>query len=135
MSLFPKRFSALFLVVAACAFSQSFSPADVKIAGDLKYGDTSAPVEYSTTPKYYALVFNGNSGDRIEVSVTAEGHRAEVAIADPTLKQLATGTTNVTTVLPDRGPDMDTYYIVFRDAEAKPANFVVQLKKLSEASK
>lgn len=132
---FPQRFAALFLVVAACAFSQSFSPDDVKIAGDLKYGDTSAPVEYSATPKYYALVFNGNSGDRIEVSVTAEGHRAEVAIADPTLKQLASGTTNVTTVLPDRGPDLDTYYIVFRDSEAKPASFVVQLKKLSEASK
>jgi hypothetical protein len=132
---FPKRFSALFLVIAGCAFSDSFSPNDVKIAGDLKYGDTSAPVECGATPKYYALVFNGNSGDRVEVTVTADGRRAEVAIADPTLLQLASGTTNVTTVLPNRGPDMDTYYIVFRDSEAKPARFVVQLKKLSEASK
>ncbi|HEV2690989.1 MAG TPA: hypothetical protein VGV35_20675 [Bryobacteraceae bacterium] len=120
--------------MASCAFCESFPPADVKIAGDIKYGQTSAPVECASSPRYHALVFNAHSGDRVEAMVTAEGRRAEVAIADPSLNELASGTTQVTTVLPDRGPDVEAYYIVFRDSDAKPAHFTVRLKKLTEAT-
>jgi len=130
------RVLLFFLTVIGCAFSESFPPADVKIAGDLDYGHTSAPVECASTPRYHALVFNAHSGDRVDVTVTAEGRHAEVAIADPSLNELASGTNHVTTTLPDRGPDVEAYYIVFRDSENKPARFTVHLKKLApETSK
>lgn len=125
------RVSALFVIAISCAFSESFPPAEVKIAGDLDYGHTSAPVECAASPRYHALVFNAHSGDRVDVTVTAEGRHAEVAIADPSLNELASGTTHVTTTLPDRGPDVEAYYIVFRDSENKPARFTVHLKKLA----
>jgi len=125
------RAFALFTVLISCAFSESFPAADVKIAGDLDYGHSSPPVDCATSPRYHALVFNAHSGDRVDVTVTSEGRRAEVAIADPSLNELASGTNHVTTVLPDRGPDVEAYYIVFRDSENKPARFTVHLKKLA----
>jgi len=46
-----------------------------------------------------------------------------VAIADPSLNQITSGTTHVTATLPNRGPDAEAYYIVFRDTESKDAQF------------
>lgn len=125
------RVSALLIIAMSCAFSESFPPAEVKIAGDLEYGHTSAPVECASSPRYHALVFNAHSGDRVDVTVSAEGRQAEVAIADPSLNEVARGANHVTAVLPDRGPDVEAYYIVFRDSENKPARFTVNLKKLA----
>jgi len=129
MSRFP--FLALVFFAAQSVYSDGFPPKEVKIEGDMQFGDTSEPVECAPTPKYHAMVFNAHGGDRVEVTVTAEGHRAHVSIADPSLNELAKGEGRVTFVLPDRGPDIEAYYIVFRDADEKPAKFVVSLKKLA----
>ena len=122
---------AFFLAGALCAFGDGFPPAEVRIAGDINYGDTSAPVECATTPRYHALVFAAHGGDTVEATVTSEGHRAEVSIADPSLNLVAKGDGSVTVVLPDHGPDPETYYIVFRERDGKAAQFVVTLKRVS----
>src|SRR5437762_2183729 len=83
-----------------CVGAETYQPTDVKIVGDLDYGQTSDPVEYTDTPRYRAFVFTANSRDRIEVTVKGDDRKAFVAIADGSMKELASGTTHVTVVLP-----------------------------------
>jgi len=119
----------MFATVAFLA-AQDFKVDDVKVVGDLDYGQTSAPVECSGVPSYCAFVFNGQGDDRVEVDVSGAEGKAFVAIADGGLAKLASGTNRVVFSLPRRGPDAETYYIVFRDSENKPRRFMVALKKL-----
>lgn len=124
-------FAGLFLPVAFL-LGQSFKVDDVKIVGDLKYGQTSDPVACSAGPSYCAFVFNGQGNDRIEVNVNGGDGTAFVAIADGTLAQLTSGTNQVVFSLPKKGPDAEAYYIVFRDREGKPGRFTVALRKLEK---
>jgi hypothetical protein len=131
-----RRFVVCAFLFAAGLIAESFPPADVKVMGDLNYGQTSGAVECSSASPYYAFVFNGKGGERVDVVVKSEDRQAFVAIGDPSLNQLASGTGHVTFTLPNRGPDAEGYYIVFRDSESKDARFTVELKKLPpEASK
>lgn len=124
---------ACILLFAIHLLAESYQPADVKVVGALDYGQTSDPVDYSDVPHYRAFVFNGNSGDRIDVLIQGADRKAFLAIADGTLKQLASGTTHLTFTLPNTGPDPEAYYIVFRDSENKAARFTVELKKRNAA--
>jgi hypothetical protein len=124
-------FIGMFVTVTFLA-GQNFKVDDVKVVGDLQYGQTSAPVECSDVPSYCAFVFNGQGDDRIEIDVSSAEGKAFVAIADGALAQLTTGTNRVVFSLPRRGPDAETYYIVFRDSESKPRRFMVALKKLEQ---
>jgi hypothetical protein len=121
----------MFAAVAILA-GQSFKVDDVKVVGDLEYGKTSAPVECSGASSYCAFVFNGQGDDRIEVNVSGGAGQAFVAIADGALTELISGTNRVVFSLPKRGPDAETFYIVFRDRESKPGRFMVELKKLAK---
>src|SRR5580700_7997756 len=118
-------FPSIFAPVALLA-GQSFKVDDVKVVADLEYGPTSAPVECSCTPSCCAFVFNGRGDGRIEVGVSSGGGEPFVAIADGALTQLASGTNRVVFSLPRRGPDAETYYIVFRDREGKSRRFMVE---------
>jgi hypothetical protein len=113
-----------------CFGAETYQPADVKIVGDLDYGQTSDPVEYTNSPRYRAFVFNANSRDRIDVTVKGDDRKAFVAIADGSMKELVNGATHVTFTIPDKGPDPEAYYIIFRDSDDKPAHFTVELKKV-----
>jgi hypothetical protein len=124
----------LAIVFSAGLSAATISPDDVKVLGDLDYGQTSDPVEYSSTPRYRAFVFPGNSGDNIEVTVKSADRKAYVAIADGALKELASGTTHLTFKLPDVGPDAQAWYILFRDSEEKPATFTVELKRTGKSN-
>jgi hypothetical protein len=124
-------FLSMFATVAFLA-GQNLKVEDVKVVGDLNYGQTSAPVECSGVPSYCAFVFNGQGDDRIEIDVSSAEGKAFVAIADGALAELITGTNRVVFSLPRRGPDRETYYIVFRDSESKPRRFIVALKKLEK---
>jgi hypothetical protein len=124
-------FPSLFATVAILA-GQNFKVDDVNVVGDLKYGQTSAPVECSGAPSYCAFVFNGQGDDRIEVDVGSVDGKAFVAIADGALAELTSGTNRVIFTLPKRGPEPEAYYIVFRDRESKPRRFTVALKKLEK---
>jgi hypothetical protein len=131
--MFTRAIAGCMLVCAACIAAASFQPSDVKIVGDLDYDHISAPVDCTDTPRYRALVFNGNSGDRIEVTVRGGNRKAVIAIADGSLTELAKGTTHVAFTLPNAGPDAQAYYIVIRDSDDKPAQFTVELKKVKKA--
>ena len=98
--------------------------------GDLRYGQTSDAVECSSASPYYAFVFNGKANERVDVVVKSEDRQAFVAVADPSLNQLTSGTGHVVVTLPNRGPDAEAFYIVFRDSESKDARFTVELKRL-----
>jgi hypothetical protein len=121
-------------MLASVAFlaGQNFNVGDVKVVGDLQYGQTSAPVDCSGVPSYCAFVFNGQGDDRIDVDVSSAEGKAFVAIADGALAELAKGMNRVVFSLPRRGPDAETYYIVFRDSDGKPRRFTVTLKKLEK---
>jgi hypothetical protein len=110
--------------------AQRIAPSEVEIAGDIEYGQTSATIEYTPNPKYRALVFTGEGGDRIEVTVQGNGGKALIAIADGSLTQLAGGAEKLVYELPDKGPDAEAYYILFRDSEGKPGKFTVAVKKI-----
>jgi hypothetical protein len=124
------RFAVSAFFIIGCLAAESFPPADVKIIGDLRYGQTSDAVECSSASPYYAFVFNGKANERVDVVVKSEDRQAFVAIADPSLNQLTSGTGHVVFTLPNRGPDAEAFYIVFRDSESKEARFTVELKKL-----
>ena len=117
---------------AALLASQNYKVDDVKVVGALDYGQTSSPVECSGAPSYCAFVFNGQGDDRVDVDVSSAEGKAFVAIADGALAELTKGTNRVVFSLPRRGPDAETYYIVFRDSDGKPRRFVVTLKKLEK---
>lgn len=129
------KVGVLALGAVLCLFGATLEPSDVKVVGALDYGQTSQPVDYSGAPKYAAFVFNGNGGDPVEVTVNGGDRQAAISIADGTLKEVATGTNHISFTLPDHGPDMDTYYVVFRDTENKAARFTVQLTKGRPAGK
>lgn len=124
-------FLSLLTTIAILA-GQNFKADNVNVVGDLKYGQTSAPVDCPGEPSYCAFVFNGQGDDRIEVDVSSVDGNAFVAVADGALAELVSGTNRVIFSLPKRGPDAEAYYIVFRDRESKPRRFTVALKKLEK---
>jgi hypothetical protein len=112
------------------AFVGSFAPVEVKIVGYLDYGQISPPVNFSDSPHYRAFAFSGYGGDTVDVSLNGAGRTAFVAVADSTLKGLVGGTERVRVTLPDHGPDLEVWYVLFRDLENKPGRFTVQVKKV-----
>jgi len=107
----------------------SYAPSEVKILGVLRYGQTSQPVEYSETPEYRAFVFSGHGNDRVEVTVTGADHNVFIAVADSSLNMIASGTGRLSVALPDRGPDEEAFYVVFKDRMNRPARLSLEIKK------
>jgi hypothetical protein len=127
---FPKLAFTILLAAGNFVLAENLKPADVKVFGALDYGDTSDAIEYTGTPRFGAFIFNGTGKDEIEITVHSANGKAFVAIADGSLKQLASGTTNLSFTLPDHGSDPEAYYILFREPEGRPARFTVSVKKL-----
>ena len=124
------RFPALSLACLLVFAAESFPPAEVEILGDIDYGQTSDPLVCSGKQKYCSVVFNGMSGDRVQVQGRNEGaDKPFVAVADGSLKELARGSGEVTATLPEVTDKLATYYIVFRDPSGKPGKFTIQLNK------
>src|ERR1700677_4304928 len=73
------------------AQQSSYSPNDIKILGTLDSGQTSKLVQYSSTPKYRAFVFEGNGHDQIQVTVLGGNRKAYIALSDSTLTPIASG--------------------------------------------
>lgn len=117
------------LAAAICLHAENFPPAEVAILGDIDYGGKSTELECTGKTRYCALVFNGQSGDAVAITVSGGAGKAFVAIADGGLKELAHGTGSAAATLPKVADDLATYYIVFRDPEGKPGRFTVELKK------
>lgn len=113
----------------------SYSPTEVKVLGDLDYGRTSPSVIYSNRPQYRAFVFSGFGNETFDITVNGTGGRAFVALADSSLTEIASGTTHLTVSLPYRGPDMEVWYVVFRDTAKNPGRFTVRVNKLATTAK
>jgi hypothetical protein len=112
----------------------NYAPADVQVLGNLDYGQTSDSVKCSTNPHYRAFVFSAYGGESVDVTVKSADRKAFVSIADSSLALVASGATHLSVRLPYRGPDIEVWYIVFRDFDNRPARFTVQLKKIENMS-
>jgi hypothetical protein len=125
------RYGALVLFSSALLLAETFAPDQVAILGDIDYDRTAESQECTGKQKYCSLLFNGMSGDRIQVAVTggAGSAKAFVAIADGSLKQLAQGSGEVGMTLPEVTDKLATYYIVFRDQDGKAGRFTIKLSK------
>jgi hypothetical protein len=117
----------------AAVQSWAFSPNEIKVLGTLDDGQTSKPVEYSSTPKYRAFVFEGNGRDQVEITVTGTDRKAYVALADSGLKPIASGLGQLAATLPYRGPDVEAFYILVKNLTSQPARLEVHLKKTGSA--
>jgi hypothetical protein len=110
----------------------SYSPDDVKIVGVLNYGQKSEPVAYADTPLYRAFLFAGQGDDQIDVRVTGASPDASIAVADQSLKVVATGAGHLSVSLPNHGPDAEMYYVVFKNPMNRPVR--VQVNKTGGAT-
>ena len=128
------RLPAFLLACTLCLAAEKFAPDQVKILDAIDYGQTSAPVDCPAGPSYCALLFNGMGGDKIDVNVKSPDQKAFVALADGGLTELTRGTGHLSFALPSDNKEMQTYYIVFRDADSKAGKFTVQLTKVDKQS-
>ena len=123
---------AVLLLATILAFAETIAPSDVNVLGDLDYGQTSDPVQYTGSQRFNAFLFPAKGGDRVEIVVRSPDRKAEIAIANGALNQLAAGSGKLTFQIPNNGPDAEAYYILFRDSQGKPGKFIVQLNKLMD---
>jgi len=117
--------------------SDAFS-GHMRIVGSLTYGETSADVAYSSTPKYRAFKFAGDKGDQIDITVNSNDGDAVTWLLDNNFRTIAknddaaeggTLDSHITATLPaNRTAGIRTYYIVFREYSLAKATFTVTLK-------
>jgi len=104
----------------------NFSPAQVRVLGALDYGQNRTALTYASGPKYRAFVFSGYGGDEVEISVKGAG-RVPFIVTDSTLNRIAEGSSSLRISLPNRGPDIEVWYVL---TDNRPAPFTLQVKKL-----
>jgi hypothetical protein len=109
-----------------------YQPETVKVVGTLDYGQSSASVNCSSS--YSAFVFEGYAGDNVEIRVKGDQGQTFVALADSSLHEVTRGTSQLQVSLPDHGPAIEAWYIIFRDPEGT-GNVTVQVSKNGEQSK
>jgi hypothetical protein len=104
----------------------------MKIVGSLAYGESTASVKYTKTPRFRAVKFAGNAGDQIDVWVRGDGD-AVAWVLDDSFHIIGSND--------DAGPDVfdahiaitlpahpsATHYIVFRDYDLHAAHMTVTL--------
>ena len=121
----------LVLICGVCLAAEQFSPADVVILGDIDYGQTSPELDCPAAPKYCALVFNANGGDKVQATVSGGSGKALIAFADGALNELSRGSGKLTFTLP-ASQDPVTYYAIFRDETEKAGKLKLDLRKLAD---
>ncbi len=122
--------SWLILGLATCALAETFPKADIEVLGSIDYGQTSAPVHYSSSPKYRAFEFNARPGDRLEIWVHARRGVPKAFLTDSSFQSVDGGKAHFSTVIP-RESEPATYYVVFYEAKFKAGNFTVELQRPS----
>jgi hypothetical protein len=108
-----------------------YRPETVKVVGTLDYGQSSASVNCSDT--YSAFVFEGYARDKVEIRVSGQG-QPFVALADSSLHEVTSGTSQLQASLPDHGPAIEAWYIIFRNPEGS-GDVTVQVSKIGNQSK
>ena len=113
--------------------TSAFGLNNVKIAGSIGYGQTSASTAYTSSPRYRAFKFSGNAGDQVEVWVKSANGDPVTWILDNDWKTLAKNddasasdtNSHVKVKLPAN--KSATHYIVVRDYYQDPMSFTVAL--------
>ncbi len=116
--------------VASCCFAETFPPAEIKVLGSIDYGQTSAPVRYSGSPKYRAFGFNAKPGDQLEIWVHARRGTPKAFLTDSSFQSIAGGKPHFSTLIP-RESQPATYYVVFYGSNYKPGDFTIELQRPS----
>jgi hypothetical protein len=112
----------------------AYSPDSIRTVGTLNSGQTSKSVEYSRTPEYRALVFEGHGYDQVEITVVGTDKNAFVALADSTLAPIAHSSGKLVATLPYHGPDVEAFYILFKAKTSQPTRLAVHLKQIPAAA-
>jgi len=112
--------------------STVFQPDSVKVLGTLDYGKPSASVNCSGS--YSAFVFEGYGGDQVEIHVNGEHQTPFVALADSALREVTRGNSQLEVSLPDHGPAIEAWYIIFQNPD-QPGQVTVEVTKTGERSK
>lgn len=126
-------FSALGQDVKSDAFSSK-----MKIVGSLDYGQTSATVRYTKSPKYRAFKFGGNAGDVVDVWVRSTHGDAVAWVLDNDFHVVASNDDADTTTLDAHvhatlpANASITHYVVFRDYGYATHDFTVALAGTSD---
>jgi hypothetical protein len=110
---------------------QSYSPAQVRVLGDVEYGQSKTAARYAAGPRYRAFVFSGYGGDKVEITLKGPAAKMPIVLADSTLNQIAAGTSQLSVSLPNRGPDIEVWYVL---TDNTPAQFTVQVKKIGHVN-
>ena len=105
---------------------QTYSPAEVRVLGDVEYVQSMTAARYAPGPKYRAFVFSGYGGDKVEITLKGPLAKMPVVLADSTLNQIAAGSAHLSVSLPYRGPDIEVWYVL---TDNTPAQFTMELKK------
>jgi hypothetical protein len=109
----------------------------MKIVGSLDYGQQSAAVKYTSSPRFRAFKFAGQKGDKVDVWVRSPDGDAVAWVLDDSFRTLganddanpSTLDARIQVTLPgNRRPEIVTYYVVFRDYDLLPATYTVELK-------
>ena len=116
------------LALATCAFAETFPKTDIEVLGSIDYGQTSAPVHYSSSPKYRAFEFNARPGDRLEIWVHSRSGVPKAFLTDSGFQSIDGGTAHFSAVIP-RGSQPATYYVVFYESKFRAGNFTVELQR------
>lgn len=109
----------------------SYSPADVKVLGDVDYGQTLQSWDRPGGPRYRAFVFSGYGGDKVDIKLISDERRTFMAVADSTLNLIGAGSSHMILSLPYRGTDIEVFYVLFPAAVTRNSRVAVQVKKLS----
>lgn len=122
---------SLVILTGFCFAANQFSPSDVTILGDIDYGQTSPALNCPGEPKFCALVFNANGGDKVELSISGGSGKSLIALADGALNELTRASGNLVFTLP-ASQEPVTYYAIFRDEAGKASDLKLQLRKLAD---
>lgn len=109
----------------------TFSPAQVRVLGDVEYGHSKTAASYASGPKYRAFVFSGYGGDRVEITLKAGAQKMPIVLADSTLNQIAAGSSRLSVSLPYRGPDVEVWYVLTPNT---PTRLTVEVKKVGRTA-
>src|SRR5689334_16530212 len=93
----------------------------MKVLGQLAYGDTSATVTYTGTPRYQAYTFEGHEGDEVTATLYSDLNDPTGWLLDSKFHVL--GRTDDEWSISITLPKNDTYYVVYRSEDLKKGRY------------
>ena len=121
-----------FYALALSAQPTFFRDEEVRVVGQLQYGQTTEPFDYAKHD--LAVHFEGSPGDRVDIKIDSTDGQAMAALTDSHYKPIVSNFgSHVTAVLPPSAdPYPHEYYVIFREVRRKPAAFRVSVQKVGE---